>query len=169
MGAGREGLGVGRPIRRPSASTPAPRTPRCHLAGSLPQDWLRASILPRAVTAGLGGGGGVTIPRSAGGDQRLRLEQGPGKSDPWLVSTTLGQAEKHLLSLDTLPDSRPHPALTQQAPHLGRCRPRSQELSPRGAGANHKRRKTTRPPGASGNGLLACPHPLPPTARQQRG
>lgn len=112
MGAGRQRLGVGRPIRRPSASTPGatlqaafPRT------GSMPASYLEPSQLAWEEV------GDITVPRSAAGDQRLRLKQGPGKTEPRLVSTTLGQAEKHLLSLDTLPDSRPHPALTGSGLH----------------------------------------------------
>lgn len=123
-------------------------------------------VPPRAVTAGLGGGGDVTIPRPAGGDQRLWLEQGPGKTEPRLVSTTLGQAAKHLLGLDALPDSRPRPAPTgRRAPHPGSYRARSQELSPRVAGANHKGGKITLLPGAWANGLLATPPP-PQAARR---
>lgn len=135
--------------------------PPCGQA-ALPRTGSMPGVPPRAVTAGLGGGGDVTIPRPAGGDQRLWLEQGPGKTEPRLVSTTLGQAAKHLLGLDALPDSRPRPAPTgRRAPHPGSYRARSQELSPRVAGANHKGGKITLLPGAWANGLLATPPPTP--------
>lgn len=165
------GAGSGRPTwrgRRTLTLSQHPRRPMsappCRQA-ALPRTGSMPGIPPRAVTAGLGGGGDVTIPRPAGGDQRLWLEQGPGKTEPRLVSTTLGQAAKHLLGLDALPDSRPRPAPTgRRAPHPGRYRARSQELSPRVAGENHKGSKITLLPGAWANGLLA--NPLPQAARR---
>lgn len=113
--------------------------------------------------------GDVTDPRSAGGDQRLRLEQGPGKTDPWLVSTTLGQAEKHLLSLDTLPDSTPHPALTGSRlhtwagtdPEARNCPQGGQEQIIKGA-----KSRGHQGPQATGCWPAPAPPPQPPGSKE---
>lgn len=100
---------------QPAPLRPAPQGATLQAAfprtGSMPASYLEPSQLAWEEV------GDITVPRSAAGDQRLRLKQGPGKTEPRLVSTTLGHAEKHLLSLDTLPDSRPHPALTGSGLH----------------------------------------------------
>lgn len=161
MGAGWEWGGPsGGP--RPAPLRPAPQGATLQAAfprtGSMPTSYLESSQLAWEEV------GDVTDPRSAGGDQRLRLEQGPGKTDPWLVSTTLGQAEKHLLSLDTLSDSTPHPALTGSRLHTWAGTDPEARNCPQGG--QEQIIKGAKPRGHQGPQATGCwPAPAPPPNR----
>ena len=102
--------------RWPSASTPA-APERATLQAASPRTGSMPGVLPRAGTAGLGGGGARKRPPSCRRRPEAPARAGPRQGCTQAVSTTLGQAAKRLLGLDARPDSRPHPAPTGRGLH----------------------------------------------------
>ena len=145
--------------RWPSASTPA-APERATLQAASPRTGSMPGVLPRAVTAGLGGGGARNRPLSCRRRPEAPARAGPRQDCTQAVSTTLGQAAKRLLGLDARPDSRPHPAPTGRGLHTWAGTEPEARNCPQGwqeqitKGAKSRRRQGPQP-----TGLPPSPNP----------